>query len=98
MTLTEADPRKWDRNQQAALAIAAAIGVAVMLIWQRPIMDNVSLCFTSRYDPLRYCGKMWLSNILPAFCWIVLGALLGTGVIYVTRLTKANTPPQAPRP
>ncbi len=63
------------------LVIAAAIGVVVMLDWQRPSM---------------HCGKMFLANILHAICWIVLGASLGAAVIYVTRLSNASGPPQAP--
>ena len=77
------------------LVIAAAIGVVVMLVWQRPSMQEGSDCFTSGY-PQYHCGKMFLANILHAICWIVLGASLGAAVIYVTRLSNASGPPQAP--
>jgi hypothetical protein len=75
MNSTDLDPRLWDKSQKVAMALAAAIGAALLVIWHPPGILNAYRCM--HYSVAGWCSEMWRVDIGPTLGWIVLGALIG---------------------
>jgi hypothetical protein len=58
--------------QEVAMALAAAIGAALLVIWHPPGILNAYRCM--HYSVAGWCSEMWRVDIGPTLGWIVLGA------------------------
>lgn len=89
MAFSELNPLKWEKSQRLALVLAAAIGTALMLVWQQPSLGAAKNCING-VSPSFFCERMWAENFMPLLGWIVLGAAISVGIVYVARLMAAK--------
>lgn len=76
------NPFRWQREHQVAMGIAAAIGAIL------GIMAAYSLGYREAAQTTTPFRWWWYHSLLDSWGWILFGALIGAGCVYVRQLLR----------
>jgi len=79
------NPLHWRREHQIALAVAAALGAFVGLLYGFNYVRGVPGC--SWFDT-GYCHDAYSAYLRAVLKWPLFGAIIGGGIVYVRQLLR----------